>query len=74
MRQIIMEKDWNYVLYKEGGSYVLSVLCGRVGLFETTMLISMEDLADFRNEGDKYIDSLAERVRKDPEKFAKGSH
>ncbi len=34
----------------------------------------MEDLADFRNEGDKYIDSLAERVRKDPEKFAKGGH
>lgn len=36
----LAEERWTYILYKSDASYILSVVCGGVGLFELNIPLS----------------------------------
>lgn len=68
----LAEKRWNYMLYKVDESYILSVICGGVGLFELNIPLSNEDgvraLAD-----ETFLDKLAAEIANDPKKYSGSS-
>ena len=37
--EIILDKRWNYQFIKDNDKYILSVMCGTVGLFEVDIQI-----------------------------------
>lgn len=65
----LAEKRWAYTLYKLGESYILSVFCGGVGLFELNIPLSNEDgvkaLAD-----ESFLEALATEISNDPKKYS----
>ncbi|MBL4866789.1 MAG: hypothetical protein JKY67_10500 [Pseudomonadales bacterium] len=39
----LVKKKWSYVLYEDGGDYILSVMSGGVGLYEIKVYLSSEE-------------------------------
>ena len=66
---VIAKKDWEYVLFKKGNDYILSVVCGTVVVYDTEIKLSREQLKKFEKEGNIFLDALAEEIRFAPEKF-----
>jgi hypothetical protein len=60
--------DW-YELKKEHGEWVLTVLCGGVGMFERKLTLSKEEEAYVHDHGEYYVEKLATDVSKTPEAF-----
>lgn len=66
----ILKKQWEYVLYKNDDELVLSVVCGTVLLYDVEIKLTEEQKDQFKKEGQKYIDILAEQIRFSPEKYS----
>lgn len=52
----IIDKPWNYTLYKKQSKYILSVLCGGVGMYEIEIELNKEEVDAFKENGESYID------------------
>lgn len=52
------------------GRYVLSVLCGTIGMFGVDIVLNEEGVAFWRDFGDYGAHTLALRVMKDPSAYA----
>ena len=65
----ILRKDWNYILYDNYGSLLISVICGTVGLFERNINLNNEELELYQKGGELYLDSLAEEIRSNPNNY-----
>jgi hypothetical protein len=64
----IKRKDWFYILYRSDEGLLLSVLCGTVGLYEVTVLLTDEEAARYlADEG--YLDELAAAIRFAPDSY-----
>lgn len=66
----IAKEPWNYIFSEElHGQYLLTVVCGGVGIFEVTIRLTTKQADRYRHDGLGYIASLAEQVRADPPSF-----
>lgn len=50
--------------------FALSVLCGKVGLFEINIVLSEEEKAEFYSQGEPYVEELAKAIQSSPSQFA----
>lgn len=65
MREII-KKRWNYVFYEQNNNFYISVLCGKVGLYDTIVKLNKEELDLYQLEGEEFIDKFAQMIRDNP--------
>ncbi|ACT92712.1 hypothetical protein [Dyadobacter fermentans] len=66
----IAKEAWNYTLSEEQpGSYVLSVVCGGVGMYDFAIRLTPAQAARYGQEGIAYIAGLAADVRHDQRPF-----
>ncbi|WP_353719196.1 hypothetical protein [Dyadobacter sp. 676] len=67
----IAKEAWNYTFSEQApGDYMLSVVCGGVGMYEFVIRLTPAQIADYEREGIPYIKRLAEQVRHDQAPFA----
>lgn len=69
MKENIIDIPWNYTLYIENGKYLLSVLCGTVGMFEITVVLNKVEKQEFEKSGKEFIENMAFEIRDNPEKW-----
>ena len=62
-----------YTFTRSGSSYYLKVLCGSIGLYEITIELDREELKDYGEWVESFIDGLARKVAYSPETFIKRS-
>ena len=65
----IAKEAWNYTFSEQSGEYILSVVCGGVGLNDFAIRLTAAQIADYEREGIPYISRLAEQVRHDQTPF-----
>lgn len=65
----VAQKPWKYTLYKDGDVYILSVLCGTVGLFELNLPLTPAE-AENAAADPAWLAKRADEVASDPDKFA----
>jgi hypothetical protein len=65
----LAEKRWTYTLYRSNEYYILSVVCGGVGLFELNILLSNAHGAEASAEPG-FLARLAAEIANDPEKYS----
>lgn len=66
----IAKEAWNYTFSEQqSGDYILSVVCGGVGLYDFVIRLTAAQVADYKREGIPYISRLAEQVRHDQTPF-----
>lgn len=65
---VLTQEGWNYSLCKEGGRYLLSVVCGGVGLFEVEVEIP-EDVALRGVEDKAQLEPLVAAIRANPDGY-----
>lgn len=58
-----------YVLKRKRGEWVLSVLCGGIGQYERTLVLTTEEVARVEEWGRYYVEKLALDVAKEPSLF-----
>jgi hypothetical protein len=68
----LAEKRWTYILYKSDDSYILSVVCGGVGLFELNIPLSNED-GKKAFEDKLFLEKIAAEIANDPKKYSSQS-
>jgi hypothetical protein len=64
----IARKDWYYILYRSDEGLLLSVLCGTVGMYDVTVLLTAEEAARYRAD-ERYLDELAGAIRYSPDSY-----
>ncbi len=67
--KVLAESNWNWMLYQDSDSYILSVLCGSIGMFTLELILSAEEVSDYLERSDKAIDKLARAVCSNPEAY-----
>lgn len=71
----IAKEAWNYTFSEQQpGVYVLSVVCGGVGLYDFVIRLTPAQVAGYEQEGLPYISRLAEQVRHDQAPFEAQRH
>lgn len=66
----ILTKRWNYSLQEnKKGEIIISVLCGTVGLYEIEIVLSETEKKNFRDDGEFFLDELANDIRNNPSKY-----
>lgn len=66
----IAKEAWNYTFSEQhAGDYILSVVCGGVGLYDFAIRLTDAQIADYEREGIPYISRLAEQIRHDQTPF-----
>jgi hypothetical protein len=68
----LAEKRWTYTLYRSDHSYVLSVVCGSVGLFELNIPLSDAD-GTKALEDKGFLEQLVAEIADDPKKYSSQS-
>ncbi|GMQ63819.1 hypothetical protein [Vallitalea maricola] len=66
---IVLKKRMEYILYEDKGRYLLSVICGTVGMFEINIYLNQEELEQLKKDGEPFIKALAERIRYSPKNY-----
>ena len=63
MRRVLASEPWRYDLFEEDdGSLRLVVLCGTIGLYEVSVTLSDEQVADFDRNGTPALLAMVEAV------------
>ena len=65
----ILFHEYGTQLRAEGDELILDVLCGRVGQFGVEFALNELERERYRREGDPFIQSLADAVRRDPNTY-----
>jgi hypothetical protein len=68
--KVIAEEAWSWMLLNQGEDFLLSVVCGSVGLFERHIQLNEEEKILYRLRSTGYIANLAEEIRRHPESFS----
>ncbi len=67
--QVLINKNWEYILYKENQRYLLEVVCGGAAVFELKIALNSEEIDNYLSHGEIYIDKLAEEIRNSAGKY-----
>jgi len=65
----LLKSQWTYILYDDNGKLLLSVVCGKVGLFDRNIYLNPGELSSYHSQGEEYIKDLAEIIRNKPSDF-----
>lgn len=66
----ITKKNWEYTLLQDDdGVYVLSVLCGSIGLYELEIKLNATETSKYLEKGLEYLEGLVKQVRNSPSSF-----
>lgn len=63
-------KHWDHILYRDGDSLILSVVCGTVGIFEVNIKLDDNEAGHYAEQGEAYLAMLAQSVRNNPNAYA----
>lgn len=63
--ELVMQKDWDYTLYRSGDGLIISVSCGSVGVYELSIALNCEETARHL-ESESFIGELAAKIRMTP--------
>jgi hypothetical protein len=66
----ISRSRWSWILYQDNDEYILSVVCGTVGIFETVVKLSATEVNSYSEKGDEFIEDLAVKIRFKPKDYA----
>jgi len=69
--EIILNKRWNYQFIKDNGKYILSVMCGTVGLFEVDVELNKHQIANYKRNGIDFIEKCVKEIRAIPNQYIK---
>jgi len=69
MEVILIKKDWDYTLYKKNNQYFLEVICGSVALFEIKIQLNEEEISNYLEKGEVYIEEMARTIQENPSKW-----
>ncbi len=58
----VAEINWNWMLFKDEEKYILSVLCGSVGMYTREIVLSDQEFADYQTSGEKALERLARDI------------
>lgn len=72
-REIIVEEDWLYTLYKKEDDYYLSAVCGTIAVFTVTVQLAEDEKKIFEEQGEPYIKRMAYAIINSPNSFEKRS-
>lgn len=70
MMKEVLKKQWEYILYENQNDLILSVVCGNVLMYDIEIKLNNEQKTKYLNEGESFLNTLAEQVRYNPEKFS----
>ena len=65
----VEEKPWAYTLYTYKDKYILSVICGSVGLYDRNIFVDELVIKQFESDGTSVLDELASIIRNNPKKY-----
>lgn len=69
--EIILDKRWNYQFIKDNDKYILSVMCGTVGLFEVDIELNKQQIASYKKNGLDFIEKYVKEIRANPNHYIK---
>ncbi len=67
--EVVAESNWRWMLFSTGDNYILSVLCGSVGLYTRDVELTTNELSEYATSGDKAIENLAVEISRNPSMF-----
>jgi hypothetical protein len=65
----IVDKKWDYTLYKKGNELILSAVCGSVGIFEMNVVLTSSEIEEYNQQGEQYIETLARKIQRAPSNY-----
>lgn len=69
MKQEILKREWEYTFHKEDENFYLSVLCGSVALYDLIIQLDSNELLQYHEDGQTYLNKLVEEIRNHPSRF-----
>ncbi len=69
MKEVLIDSRNMYKLFKADTKYILTVVCGGIGMYERSIALTDEEVEKFRERGESYIDELACDVSKNEAKY-----
>ncbi len=58
-----IEKPTEYILYEDSLKYILETICGTIGLYSIYIELSIEEISDYKINGNMTISNLAKNIR-----------
>jgi hypothetical protein len=62
--ELINHEKWYELLSDDDGALYLDVVCGGVGMYSVKIKITPDQVAQYRDEGMRFLDDVAYRVTK----------
>ena len=59
---LVAERNWSWMLFEDEGIFILSVICGGVGIYTREIQLSANELAEYRAKGEKFLDVIARDI------------
>ncbi len=59
---LLAERNWSWMLFEDEGIFILSVICGSVGIYTLEIQLSANELAEYRAKGEKFLDVIARDI------------
>lgn len=69
MKEVARSKGWGFILYEHEDKYILSALCGTVGLFETNIILNDAEVEAYKKCGTEFIEKLASQITDAPDSY-----
>lgn len=68
--KVLLKKDWKYTFFiNDVGTYILTVICGMIGIYEIEHKLTPEEVEKYKTEGESFIDALASDISFSPSKY-----
>jgi hypothetical protein len=67
--RVIEEENWSWMLFQSADSYILSVICGGVAMFQLEVELLEIECLEFKKCRRSYIESLAAKIRNNPRPY-----
>ena len=58
-----------WTLYQDQEEYYLSVICGSVAIFETSIRLSKSEYVQYSQQGSDILDRISSKVRNSPKDY-----
>jgi hypothetical protein len=70
VKRIFSNADLEYDFFQEtDGSFLISVLCGSIGLYDAKIRLNADEARDYQEEGSAFLDRFALSIRKEESKY-----
>jgi len=65
----LIDKKWDYTLFKKDDKLILSAVCGSVGVFEMNVILTPSEIEEYDQQGEQYIETLARKIQQSPSSY-----